>query len=84
MPQVLINARVSNKNKYSYLDDAVIKEMCKKLEDEFHGEGRVLIRPSGTEPLVRVMVEANDLDLITVRAKELVRVIEERIGERIG
>jgi phosphoglucosamine mutase len=79
MPQVLKNARVSNGKKYKFLEDEVIKRVCKELEDEFHGEGRVLIRPSGTEPLVRVMIEANDLALITRRADELVIVIEERL-----
>ncbi|HEX2926814.1 MAG TPA: phosphoglucosamine mutase [Ruminiclostridium sp.] len=80
LPQVLINAKVTNEKKYKYLDDEVIKKMCKELEDEFKGEGRVLIRPSGTEPLVRVMIEGRDKDVITRRAKELVRVIEGRLS----
>ncbi|ACL75561.1 phosphoglucosamine mutase [Ruminiclostridium cellulolyticum] len=80
LPQVLINAKVTNEKKYKYLDDEVIKKMCKELEDEFKGEGRVLIRPSGTEPLVRVMIEGKDKDIITRRAKELVRVIEGRLS----
>ncbi|MDR3120609.1 MAG: phosphoglucosamine mutase, partial [Clostridiales bacterium] len=46
----------------------------------FHGEGRVLIRPSGTEPLVRVMIEANDQNLIDAEAEALARLIEERLG----
>ncbi|WP_024833457.1 phosphoglucosamine mutase [Ruminiclostridium josui] len=80
LPQVLINAKVTNEKKYKYLDDEVIKKMCKELEDEFKGEGRVLIRPSGTEPLVRVMIEGKNKDVITRRAKELVRVIEGRLS----
>ena len=80
LPQVLINAKVTNEKKYKYLDDEVIKKMCKELEDEFKGEGRVLIRPSGTEPLVRVMIEGKNKDIITRRAKELVRVIEGRLS----
>ena len=79
-PQVLINAKVKNNNKYKYLEDKIIADMCKQLEDEFHGEGRVLIRPSGTEPLVRVMIEGKELDIITTRAKQLANLIEERIG----
>jgi len=79
LPQVLKNAKVSNEKKANYLDDKIIHNMCKELEDEFHGEGRVLIRPSGTEPLVRVMIEGKDLNYITRRAQELVTVIEERL-----
>lgn len=80
LPQVLRNAKVSNTNKHKYLEDEVIARMCKELEDEFHGEGRVLIRPSGTEPLVRVMIEGKDQEYINSRAVELARVIEERLG----
>ncbi len=80
LPQVLINAKVTNEKKYKYLEDEVIKKMCQELEDEFKGEGRVLIRPSGTEPLVRVMIEGKDKESITRRAKELVRVIEGRLS----
>ena len=80
LPQVLINAKVTNEKKYTYLEDEIIKKMCKELEDEFQGEGRVLIRPSGTEPLVRVMIEGKDKEYITRRAKELVRVIEGRLS----
>lgn len=81
LPQVLKNAKVSNSKKHSYLDDEVIAASCKALEDEFHGEGRVLIRPSGTEPLVRVMIEGKDQKYITEKAIELVKLIEERLGE---
>jgi phosphoglucosamine mutase len=80
LPQVLKNAKVKNENKNCYMEDEVIAGMCKDLESEFHGEGRVLIRPSGTEPLVRVMIEGKDQEYITKRAIELAKVIEERLG----
>lgn len=80
LPQVLKNARVANGKKYKYLEDELIAAMCDSLEKEFQGEGRVLIRPSGTEPLVRVMIEGKDQEYITAKADELVRVIEERLG----
>lgn len=80
LPQVLKNAKVSNEKKHKYLNDEVIAKMCKDLEEEFHGEGRVLIRPSGTEPLVRVMIEGKNQEYITARAAELAKVIEERLG----
>lgn len=80
LPQVLINAKVRNDNKHKYLEDEVIAKVCGELEAEFDGEGRVLIRPSGTEPLVRVMIEGKDQDYIRSRAEELARLIEERLG----
>ena len=79
-PQVLINAKVSNQKKMAYLDDEVIAAEIKKLEEMMSGEGRVLIRPSGTEPLVRVMLEGKDLEQIQSLAKELAALIEERLG----
>lgn len=79
-PQVLRNARVSNQKKHHYLDDKVIAAKCHELEKTFHGEGRVLIRPSGTEPLVRVMIEGRDQVFITEKAVELAKLIELRLG----
>jgi phosphoglucosamine mutase len=79
-PQVLKNAKVCNEKKYRYMEDQVIAKLCTDLEQEFHGEGRVLIRPSGTEPLVRVMIEGKDQNYITSKAAELVKFIEERLG----
>jgi phosphoglucosamine mutase len=80
LPQVLKNAKVKNSNKLCYLDDPIIASKCKELEEEFDGEGRVLIRPSGTEPLIRVMIEGKDKGYIKSRADELVKLIEERLG----
>ncbi len=80
MPQVLRNAKVKNENKYKYLEDEIVAKLCRELETEFHGEGRVLIRSSGTEPLVRVMIEGKDKQYITQKADELARIIEERLG----
>lgn len=80
LPQVIKNAKVKNQNKHRYMEDEIIACCCRELEAEFHGEGRVLIRPSGTEPLVRVMIEGKDKEYITVRAFELVKLIEERLN----
>ena len=80
VPQIIRNARVSNVKKNSYLDDPVIRERCEKIEALFYGEGRVLIRPSGTEPLIRVMIESNDKDLIETEAERLAQLIEARLG----
>ena len=80
LPQVLKNAKVKNENKHSYMEDELVARLCCELETEFHGEGRVLIRPSGTEPLVRVMIEGKDEEYITRRATELADIIEQRLG----
>ena len=78
-PQVLINAKVSNEKKMDYQKDTEILEAIEKLEKEFDGKGRVLIRPSGTEPKVRVMIEGEDLDYIEKRAKEIADLIENKL-----
>ncbi|MCR2043309.1 phosphoglucosamine mutase [Anaerosalibacter massiliensis] len=83
-PQVLINAKVKNELKNSYKEDNIIKSEIEKIEKMFHGEGRVVIRPSGTEPLVRVMIEGKDEEKIYKVAKELAELIEERLGNKIA
>jgi phosphoglucosamine mutase len=80
-PQVLINAQVKNENKHDYLEDLEIQEAIEVLEEKFKGQGRVLIRPSGTEPLVRVMIEGKDKAVIEEEAKKLAAFIEEKLGE---
>ncbi len=74
-PQVLINAKVKEENKMAYLDDIEVQEAIKKAEAELAGNGRVLIRTSGTEPLIRVMLEGEDLDFITNLAKGISGII---------
>ncbi len=68
-PQVLVNAKVTTDKKYDYEKDEEIKEAINRLEEEFAGNGRVLIRPSGTEPLVRVMIEGENQEYITKKAR---------------
>lgn len=78
-PQVLINAKVSPERKNSYMDDPIISEEISRIEAKFKGAGRVLIRPSGTEPLVRVMIEGMDQKEIEDSARRLANLIEERL-----
>ena len=59
-PQVLVNARINNDKKDEFKTDSEIQEKIAVLEKEFEGNGRVLIRASGTEPLIRVMIEGED------------------------
>ena len=80
LPQVLVNAKVDNTRKYNYMDDEIGKTKIMELEKNFDGTGRVLIRPSGTEPLVRVMLEGECLDEIKRKAEELSGIIEERLN----
>ena len=79
-PQVLVNARVKDELKNSYLEDEKIREGVQKVEEMFRGEGRVVIRPSGTEPMIRVMIEGKDEKEIEKTAEELAKIIEDRIG----
>lgn len=79
MPQVLVNAVVDKDKKNAYLEDEKIKNKINEIEEYFHGTGRVLIRPSGTEPLVRVMIEGQNQEELDHYAKELADLIEERL-----
>ena len=76
MPQALVNAKVPNHKKENYMDYPEIKEAINALDEKFAGEGRVLIRPSGTEPLVRVMIEGKDKAMIEAEAKKLAELIQ--------
>ena len=75
LPQALINAKVPNHKKEEYMEYPEIAEAIEELEKKFNGEGRVLIRPSGTEPLVRVMIEGKDQNVIEKEAKKLAELI---------
>ena len=78
-PQILVNAKVNSDKKFDYEKDEEIKTEIEKLEKEFAGNGRVLIRPSGTEPLVRVMIEGENQDYISQKATELANLIEHKL-----
>ena len=75
LPQALVNAKVPNHKKEHYMEYAEIAEAIGELEKKFNGEGRVLIRPSGTEPMVRVMIEGKDQKAIEEEAKKLAELI---------
>jgi len=78
-PQIMINVKVSNIGKVRYAADEEIKTAIKEAEEELKDEGRVLVRVSGTEPLVRVMLEGRDKALITKLAEEIAEVVRERL-----
>ena len=79
MPQVLVNARVSNAKKNEYLSHVEIKNAIKSLENEFGETGRVVIRPSGTEPVIRVMLEGQNKNLLNQAAMNLANLIEKKL-----
>ena len=79
-PQVLINAKVSSEKKYDFDKNDDIKKAIRKLEEEFAGNGRVLIRASGTEPLVRVMIEGENQEYIKQQADKMAKLIEQKLS----
>ena len=78
-PQVLINVKVSNIGKVRYATDEEIKKAIAAAEKELGNDGRVLVRVSGTEPLVRVMLEGKDEKLIEKLGNEIAEVVRERL-----
>lgn len=79
-PQVLINVPVTPEGKMKYNNDEYIISAVQEAEMELHGDGSVLVRVSGTEPLVRVMLEGQDIDLINKLGNQIADVIRERLG----
>ena len=77
LPQALVNAKVADDKKNRYMEYPVIVEAIQELEKKFAGQGRVLIRPSGTEPLVRVMIEGKDQKVIQEEAARLANLIQD-------
>lgn len=79
-PQVLVNARIKNENKNRYMEITEIKAEIERIEKLMDGCGRVLIRPSGTEPLVRVMLEGKDEGQLKELATNLANLIQEKLS----
>lgn len=81
IPQVLSNIRINSSYRDRFKDDAELFDQIRAKEEQLAGRGRILIRLSGTEPLVRVMVEGTDAEEIDEIALELSKIIEARFGE---
>lgn len=79
-PQVLINVPVTPEGKMKYNNDEYIISAVQEAEMELHGDGRVLVRVSGTEPLVRVMLEGMDTEKITRLGNYIADVVKERLS----
>ena len=80
LPQVLVNAKIKNGNKDKYMNDYDIKYAIDNIVKNMHNKGRVVIRPSGTEPLVRVMIEGEDELMIRSYAESLAVLIEKKLS----
>lgn len=80
LPQVLVNVRVAEKRDLMEIPAAA--SLIKEIEAKLGLEGRILIRYSGTEPLLRIMIEGQDKYQITGWAKEIAEAVEKAIGER--
>jgi len=79
-PQVLINVTVQGDKKRKWRDNQEIMSKYNQFETQLANEGRILVRPSGTEPLVRVMIEGRDKNEITTMAKNLAAIIHEALA----
>ena len=79
-PQSMINVKISKQGKLKFYTDAEVVRAIDKAEKELAGSGRLVVRPSGTEPLLRVMVESLDADQADRVAKEVAEVIVNRLG----
>ena len=79
-PQVLINVEVRNEVKNKFMENDEIRAEIERLEKLMNGTGRVLIRPSGTQPLVRVMLEGKDEGQIRELAQGLADLIKEKLA----
>lgn len=79
-PQVLINVKISSDNKVKFYTDKVIKAEIDKVKEQLSDRGRILVRVSGTEPLIRVMLEGEDYKEITDLANGVAELVRERLG----
>ena len=79
LPQVLVNVKGTDKIKTIHEKDAEVIERIKSIENQLQGKGRVLIRPSGTEPLLRIMLEGEDQEEITALANDLAELIKTKL-----
>ena len=77
-PQTMINVRLAKKIDIS--DNQVINEAVADAEAKLDGRGRVLLRPSGTEPLIRVMVEGEDQVLVDQLVSDMAKIVQQQVG----
>ena len=81
-PQTTINLTVSNDGKLAFYTDKIVSDKIAEAKEKLGKTGRIVVRPSGTEPLIRVMVEGMDKDLIKAVAGDVAKTINERVGKK--
>lgn len=79
-PQVIVNVKVSDEGKIGFYTDHIVKKAIEDAKEKISDKGRVLVRVSGTEPLVRVMLEGEDLEYIDKLANEIADVVRDRLS----
>lgn len=79
-PQILLNLEVNKDGKETYSQNENIQNVIKKIEDLLNDDGRVLIRPSGTENLIRIMIEGKNKDEITNYCQEIYNVMDKELN----
>lgn len=79
-PQLLINVRVDNNKKTAWAKNNVVTDFIAQKEKEMNGFGRILVRTSGTEPIIRVMTEGKDKEQVERVAREIAEVVEKELG----
>lgn len=79
-PQKLVNIRVDNQMKHKAMEVPAIAAIVEKMEDEMAGNGRILVRPSGTEPLLRIMAEAPTDEAVDYYVDTIAEVVQAEIG----
>lgn len=78
-PQTMVNIQVTPEGKLAFYTDQRVRGVIEKVSNTLGGEGRIIVRPSGTEPLLRVMVEGRDQEQIQALAEEVAQVIREEL-----
>lgn len=79
-PQVMVNVKISEEGKIKFYTDEVIKEKIESVKQKLSESGRILVRASGTEPLMRVMLEGEDYAEIEKMANEVANIIKQRLS----
>ena len=79
-PQVIVNVKVSDEGKIAFYTDHIVKKAIEDAKEKVSNNGRVLVRVSGTEPLVRVMLEGEDFEYIEKIANEVADIVKERLS----
>ena len=80
-PQVSINVKVSQEGKVQFYTNSIVKKAIEEARQKIVDKGRIVVRPSGTEPKIRVMVECFDETLMNETAKSVADVIEKELGK---